>query len=74
MAWYWLRDALEYAGGIDERTFRAWLRDGLRHSRLPSGRIMVSQEAIDEYLERYTVKGNFVDVIVDEVIRDLEKV
>jgi hypothetical protein len=65
-----VKDAAKYAG-VSERSFRDWLKDGLRHSRLSTGTILVAYAAIDEYLERFEVSRNHVDDIVDEVMQEL---
>ena len=65
-----VKKAAKYAG-VSERTFRDWLKDGLRHSRLSTGTILVAYAAIDEYLERFEVSRNQVDNIVDEVMQEL---
>ncbi|MFC1817103.1 hypothetical protein ACFL0M_14475 [Thermodesulfobacteriota bacterium] len=52
--WAKIKHAARYAG-IGERTFRKWLKQGLHHSRLPSGRILVSLKAIDDFLSGYEV-------------------
>jgi excisionase family DNA binding protein len=65
-----VKEAANYAG-VSERSFRDWLKDGLRHSRLSTGTILVAYAAIDEYLERFEVRTNKVDNIVDEVMQEL---
>ena len=57
--------------GISERTFRELLKNGLRHIRLPSGTILVSYAAIDEYLVGFEVHKNQVDEIVNELMQEL---
>jgi len=54
----WLKpsQAAKYAA-VSVKVFRRWLANGLRHSRLPNGRILVSVAAIDEYLQRFEVKN-----------------
>ena len=66
--WLKIRPAAAYAG-VKERTFRSWLRAGLRHSRLPSGMVLVSIQAIDEYLQSFEVNQNIVDAVVDDVMK-----
>ena len=65
-----VKKAAKYAD-VSERTFRDWLKDGLRHSRLNTGTILVAYTAIDEYLARFEVSRNQVDNIVDEVMQEL---
>lgn len=68
--WAKVKDAARYAG-ISERSFRDWLKDGLLHSRLSTGTILVAYAAIDEYLARFEVSRNQVDAIVNEVMQEL---
>ena len=65
-----VKKASQYAG-VSERTFREWLKEGLRHIRLPSGTILIPYSAIDEYLARFEVRENQVDAIVAEVMQGL---
>ena len=69
--WLKVKDAAVYSG-MSERTIRTLLKQGLRHSRLSSGTILIKIEWIDEFLERWEAEENEVDRIVDEVVRGLE--
>ena len=64
--WSKIKIAAKYAG-VSERTMWVWLKQGLRHSKLPSGHVLISYTAIDEYLQQYQVDESAVDKIVDEV-------
>ena len=68
--WAKVKEAAKYAG-VSVRTLRDWLKDGLRHSRLGTGTILVAYAAIDEYLARFEVNSNQVDDIVNEVMQEL---
>jgi excisionase family DNA binding protein len=68
--WAKVKEAAKYAG-VSVRTLRDWLKDGLRHSRLSTGTILVAYAAIDDYLARFEVNRNQVDNIVDEVMQEL---
>lgn len=68
--WAKIKQAAPY-GGVKERTFRKWLREGLKYSRLPSGTILVKYSEIDKFLESYEVRDNEINKIVDEVCNDL---
>ena len=70
--WAKIKTAAKYAG-ISERTMREWLKQRLRHARLPTGTILVKCTDIDAYLSRFVVEENEVDVMVDEVLRSLRK-
>ena len=55
-----------------ERTFRDYLNNGLKHSRLPSGTILVKFSDIDAYLEKFAVQANVTDKIVNDVMKDFK--
>lgn len=66
--WGKIKAASKYAG-IGERTFRDWLRQGLKHSRLPSGTILIRYSAIDKFLEHFATDDSQADRIVNEVLK-----
>lgn len=68
--WGQVRSAAKYAG-VGERKFRALLKAGLRHSRLPSGLILVKFSDIDEYFARFANEPNSIDRLVDETLKDV---
>ena len=68
--WAKVKEASKYAG-VSVRTLRDWLKNGLRHSRVSAGMILVSYAAIDEYLVGFEVNSNQVDDIVDEMMEGL---
>ena len=68
--WAKIKKAAAYAD-IGERSFRKWLRQGLKHSRLPSGTILIRYSDIDEWLNGFEVNEDHVSKIVDEVLSDL---
>ncbi|MGD8389838.1 MAG: helix-turn-helix domain-containing protein [Desulfobacteraceae bacterium] len=68
--WMKIPKAAEYAG-LGTRTLRKLLRQGLRHSRLPSGTVLISIEAVDEFLAGFEVREDKVAQIVDAVVSDL---
>jgi predicted site-specific integrase-resolvase len=68
--WAKIKKAAEYSG-LSERTLRYYLKDGLKHSRLPSGTVLIKYEWIDEYLEAFAAKEDQVDRIVAETIRGI---
>jgi len=69
--WSKIKSAAKYAG-ISERTMRNWLKDGLKHSRLPSGTVLIKYAWVDEYLEAFAAKEDQVDKIVNETLRDFQ--
>lgn len=67
--WLKVKEGAQYSH-VSERTFRPWLKDGLRHVRLPSGTILLKTEWVDQYLESFAVKEDRVDQIVNETMKD----
>jgi len=65
--WAKIKQASGYAG-VSQRSFRNWLKKGLRHSRLETGTILIKAEWIDEFLESFEIKENQVDAIVSEIL------
>ena len=70
--WGKIKKSAVYAG-VSERTMRDWLKDGLKHSRLQSGTVLIRYADIDSYLERFAVNNDRVDHIVNEVIREVRR-
>jgi hypothetical protein len=68
--WAKIKQASAYAG-ISPRTMRTWLKQDLRHARLPSGTILISYDAIDEFISKYEEQQNAVDRIVAELEKEL---
>jgi hypothetical protein len=66
--WTKVLGAARYAG-VSERTFRPWLKMGLKHSVLPSGHILIKLGDIDKYLEQFSTTDSREKKIVDEIMR-----
>jgi predicted site-specific integrase-resolvase len=69
--WGKVKESAQHAG-VSERTFRPWLKRGLKHSRLPSGTILIRFSDIDKFLESFAVDDNKVDQIIDEVVKEFQ--
>jgi hypothetical protein len=69
--WAKIKRAAKFAD-IGERTMREWLKQGLKHSRLSTGTILIRYSDIDDWLESFAVDIDQVDQIVDEVCRGIE--
>jgi hypothetical protein len=69
--WGKVKQAAIYAG-VRERTFRKWLTQGLKFSRLSSGTVLVKFSDIDGWLAKFTVTENKADQIVKEVIGEYQ--
>jgi excisionase family DNA binding protein len=72
--WLKVKHAAKYAD-VSERTLRKWLKHKLRFSRLPSGLILIKSEWVDQFLERFIVSENEVDIdlIVADIMKDFRK-
>ena len=64
MTWKKIPDAAKYIG-MSERTVRELLKQGLPHSRLPSGTVLVELEQIDEWLRGFNVERQQQAIIRD---------
>jgi len=69
--WGRIKEGAKHSG-VKERTFRGWLKAGLKYSRLPSGTILIRYSWIDEFLEKYQVNENQVDRIVDQAVKEIQ--
>ena len=72
LGWAKIKAASKYAG-VSERTFRKWLKDGLKHSRLPKRTVLIAYDDIDAYLKKYATRENQVEIIADKIFKDLNK-
>jgi len=68
--WLKVKNAAKYAD-VSERTLRGWLKEGLRHSRLTTGTILIKPQWIDEYLSGFECQENEVDNIVNKACEGL---
>ena len=68
--WVKIKRASKYAG-VSERTMRHWFKEGLKHSRLPTGTILIRYSDIDDWLEGFAVADDKVARIIDEVCKDI---
>lgn len=69
--WGKIKVAAEYAG-VSERTMWDWLKQGLRHSRLPSGHVLIAYSDIDAYLRRFQVDNDVIENAVDEIFNSMK--
>ena len=53
---------------VSPRTVRTWLKEGLPHYKI-RGIVLIKFEELDSFLESFSVSGNQVDEIVDEVLK-----
>jgi predicted site-specific integrase-resolvase len=72
IGWLKIKQAAHYAG-VSERTMRNWLKDGLKHSRLPTGTVLIHVSNIDSCLDGYAVLNDRVERLVDEIFARSEK-
>ena len=71
MPWFKVKPAARY-GGVSERTMRTWLKQGLPHSRMPSGSILIRQESIDLFLHSFEVEEKQAEEIVQSLTREMK--
>ena len=67
-----VKEAARYAG-VSPRTLRKFLKQGLKHVRLPTGTILIRYGWIDEFLARFEVEEeqDRVKALVDEITREM---
>ena len=71
IGWLKVADAAKYSG-VSIRTFRDWLKDDLKHSKLPSGTILIKPASIDAYLEQFKVsEATDISRVVDDVVAEV---
>lgn len=59
-------------GATSLKGFRGWLKNGLRHVRLPNGRILTKYAWIDAYLEQFEVRSEEAAAIAEELVEDFK--
>jgi len=66
--WAKVKQIAQYSG-VSPRTLRNWIKQGLKHSRLPSGTILIQYAALDQFLKGFEVEPGLheIDRIVNEV-------
>ena len=68
--WRKVKEAAAYAG-ISPRTLRDWLKQGLEHSRMPSGTILIHRDQIDKFISRYKATEKKAQKIASEFLKGL---
>lgn len=66
--WTKTKGGAKYSG-VSERTFRDFLKQGLCHSRLKSGTILVKYSEIDQFLRGFEATENKAEKLVDEILK-----
>jgi hypothetical protein len=56
--------------GVSARTVATWKQQGMPFIKLPSGAVLVSFAAVDEWLSKFAVSENEVERVVNDVMRD----
>jgi len=72
MSWFKVKDGAKYAD-VSERTFRSWLKNGLHHSKLPSGLILIKVAWIDQYLQQFKRQDDEASRIAESIIKDIRR-
>lgn len=69
--WRKIPDAAKRCG-ISTRTLREYLKMGLPHVRMPTGTILIKDEAADDFFKQFEIViGSEVNQIVDEVLEGI---
>lgn len=68
--WLTVKEASVYSG-YSERSIRHFLKEGLRHVRPSSRKILIKREWMDDFLEKFEIREDQVDKVVDEVMRGI---
>lgn len=53
------------------KIFRRWFRNGLRHVRLPNGRILTKYTWIDEYIRQFEITNKTAGDVAEELVEGL---
>ncbi|MBM3205907.1 MerR family DNA-binding transcriptional regulator [Candidatus Shapirobacteria bacterium] len=69
VGWAKIKPISKYAG-VSVRTLRAWLKQGLIHSRLPGGCILIQYGAVDKFLGRFQNEENKAEKIVEKILNE----
>jgi hypothetical protein len=69
--WCRINGGAEYSA-VCSRTFRDFLKMGLRHVRLPSGTILIAYSDIDEFLRRFEVLEKQEEALVEEILKEMK--
>ncbi len=70
MPWLKVKQAAQHMG-LSSRTVRDLLNNGLPHSRLPSGTILLEDCQIDEYLRSFDIQRQD-NQLVDNLVKELK--
>jgi len=68
--WRKVKEAAAYAG-VSPRTLRNWINQGLAHSRMPTGTILIHRDQIDKFISRYQATENKAQKIASEFLKGL---
>lgn len=68
--WGKIKACARYAG-LSERSFRKFLAQGLKFSRLTTGTILIRYSDIDDFLYQFQVVENEVEKITDEICKEI---
>jgi hypothetical protein len=68
--WGKIKKSAEYAD-VSGRTFRKWLKAGLRHTRLPSGTILLKFSWVDQFLQQFEVTEDNSEDLVNKILREI---
>ncbi len=61
--------AAEYAS-VSVRTFRNWIKDGLKHVRVSRKMIRTKPDWIEEYLDQFQEEHHEIEDVINEVMAE----
>jgi len=67
--WGKIKPAAKYAG-VSERLMRDWIKQGLKHSRLRTGTVLIRFSDIDAFLEQFAITSSLADQLVDDIMKE----
>ena len=68
--WVQIKGAAAYAG-VSPRTLRYWFKQGLPHSRMSKGLVLIRYADLDADIEKHMLTEGDTDKRLDEIIESL---
>ena len=59
--------------GVSARTLRNWLHEGLKHSRLPAGTILIKFTDLNVCLEQFAVTAKETENLLRKLCKDFQR-
>ena len=65
------KPARKYGGDVSENTWRDFMKNGLRHIRLPSGTLLFRSDWIDNFLMQFEVNKTDAKKEIDRIVDEM---